>query len=115
MCRGVQPTCGIIEAAQEVFLPFPVLAELEVSFLLGSRRVENERLLTQFMHSKGVSILFANKYTCSLYASLFVALRRARTPIPTNDIWIAALAIQNSLVLFTRDQHFTRIPELSRI
>jgi predicted nucleic acid-binding protein len=46
--------------------------------------------------------------------SLFVQLRAAGTPIPDNDLWTAALALENDLVLITRDQHFERIPQLLR-
>jgi len=46
------------------------------------------------------------------YARLFVQLKRAGTPVPDNDLWIAALALQHDLVLISRDRHFTFIPQL---
>jgi tRNA(fMet)-specific endonuclease VapC len=48
------------------------------------------------------------------YASLFAQLRSQGTPIPTNDIWIAALVLQHDLVLLTGDGHFSKIPQIAR-
>jgi len=45
---------------------------------------------------------------------LFVQLKRAGTPVPDNDLWIAALALQHDLLLITRDKHFKNIPQLPR-
>jgi tRNA(fMet)-specific endonuclease VapC len=42
-------------------------------------------------------------------------LKKAGTPIPTNDIWIAALAVEHSLVLYSRDAHFDRFPGIPRL
>jgi tRNA(fMet)-specific endonuclease VapC len=48
------------------------------------------------------------------FARLFLQLRRQGTPIPTNDLWIAALAVQHDLALFSRDGHFEHLPQLAR-
>jgi tRNA(fMet)-specific endonuclease VapC len=53
--------------------------------------------------------------TAEHYARLFVQLKRAGTPAPDNDLWIAALALEHDLRLVTRDRHFARIPQLMRI
>ena len=50
--------------------------------------------------------------TAEQYARLFVQLKRAGTPIPDNDLWIAALALEHDLMLITRDRHFQDIPQL---
>jgi tRNA(fMet)-specific endonuclease VapC len=52
--------------------------------------------------------------TAEHYARLFVQLKRAGTPIPDNDLWIAALALEHDLTLVTRDQYFQHIPQLLR-
>jgi tRNA(fMet)-specific endonuclease VapC len=52
--------------------------------------------------------------TAEHYARLFVQLKRAGTPIPDNDLWIAALALEHDLTLVTRDLHFQHIPQLLR-
>lgn len=62
-----------------------------------------------------MEIVYADDATTHQYAGLYAELRRKGTLIPTNDIWIAALAIQHGLALFTRDRHFDHVPRLARI
>jgi len=52
--------------------------------------------------------------TAEHYARIFVQLKRAGTPVPDNDLWIAAIALEFDLTLITRDRHFERIPQLPR-
>jgi predicted nucleic acid-binding protein len=61
-----------------------------------------------------VTILFASRETTEQYARLFVQLKRAGTPVPDNDLWIAAMAVENDLALVTRDRHFDKLPQLRR-
>jgi predicted nucleic acid-binding protein len=49
------------------------------------------------------------------YARLFHQLRRQRTPIPTSDIWIAALVVQHQLYLFERDAYFDHLPQIPKL
>jgi tRNA(fMet)-specific endonuclease VapC len=62
----------------------------------------------------GVEVTFADDQTTHRYASLFQQLRKQGTPIPTNDMWVAALVLQHNLVLHARDEHFDRLPQLVR-
>jgi len=57
-------------------------------------------------------VLFADEQTIEQYVSLFRQLRRQGTPIPTNDLWIAALVLQHGLVLCARDRHFDHLPQI---
>jgi tRNA(fMet)-specific endonuclease VapC len=59
-------------------------------------------------------VLLPGRQTAEHYARLFVQLKRAGTPIPDNDLWIAALALEHDLTVVTRDQHFQHIPQLLR-
>jgi tRNA(fMet)-specific endonuclease VapC len=59
-------------------------------------------------------MLLPGRETAEAYARLFVQLKVAGTPIPDNDLWIGALALEHDLMLITRDQHFERIPQLLR-
>jgi tRNA(fMet)-specific endonuclease VapC len=61
-----------------------------------------------------VGVLVPGPETAEQYAQLFVQLKRAGTPVPDNDLWIAALVIEHNLVLITRDRHFESIPQLMR-
>jgi predicted nucleic acid-binding protein len=63
----------------------------------------------------GVSILFADEQTTHHYANVYRQLRMQGTPIPTNDIWIAALVLQHDLALCARDDHFDHLPQLVRV
>jgi tRNA(fMet)-specific endonuclease VapC len=62
----------------------------------------------------GVGVLYADEPTAHHYAAVYRQLRKQGTPIPTNDMWIAALVLQHSLVLFARDTHFDALPQLTR-
>lgn len=61
-----------------------------------------------------VDVLLPSWETAEQYARIFVQLKQAGTPIPDNDLWIAALVLEHDLILITRDRHFERIPQLSR-
>jgi len=114
-CKGVKAAVEPIRRAREIVLPFVVVAELRAGFRCGSRSRRNENIFNRFLQSDRVSALFADEGTAHLYAELFAGLRKAGTPIPTNDIWIAALAVQHDLVLFSRDKHFDRLLRIPRI
>ena len=114
LCKGVAETGEIVATAEEVFLPFVVLAELRAGFALGRRAAENERVLRLFLLKGGVHVLYADEQTTHHYASVFRQLRRQGTPIPTNDIWVAALVLQHSLRLHARDRHFDHLPQIVR-
>ncbi len=112
--RGESATVRIVEQAAEVWIPFVTLAEIKAGFLAGNRTAENERLLHEFLLLPGVALLYADRETTDVYARLFVQLRRAGTPIPTNDLWIASLAVQHQLLLLSRDEHFDILPQIAR-
>ena len=96
-------------------LPAVVLAELRAGFLCGTRARENERTLTRFLNAPQVSVLYQTEATTHHYAHLFYQLRQQGTPIPTNDIWIAALTVEHGLSLFSQDSHFDHLPQLPRL
>ncbi len=98
----------------EVWLPLVVLAEIKAGFYGGSQQHRNEKLLQSFLAKPTVGVLLLERETAEHYARLLVQLKRAGTPIPDNDLWIAALALQHDLQLITRDHHFERVPQLLR-
>jgi tRNA(fMet)-specific endonuclease VapC len=98
----------------EVWLPLVVMAEIKAGFYGGAQQHRNERLLQSFLAQPTVGVLLPERETADQYARLFVQLKRAGTPIPDNDLWIAALALQHDLKLITRDHHFDRVPQLLR-
>ena len=114
-CRGQVPATEVIAAARRIVMPFIVLGELRGGFRLGTKARQNEQVLSRFLQSPRVEVVYADEGTTHFYAGLYAELCRIGTPIPTNDIWIAALTIQHDLVLFARDKHFDHVPRLARI
>lgn len=114
-CRGETEVVGVLESASVVFLPFVVLGELRAGFAAGRHGADNERVLRRFLMKEGVRPLYADDQTTHHYASVFRQLRQQGTPIPTNDMWIAALVLQHNLALYTRDGHFDQLRQLTRL
>ena len=115
LCRGVAPVVETTEHADEVWLPFIVLGELRAGFAVGSQGPRNEIVLRRFLLKPGVGVLYADEQTTYHYSAVYRQLRKQGTPIPTNDMWIAALVLQHSLVLSARDAHFDALPQLPRV
>lgn len=115
LCRNVTDVVELVRRAEPVALPLVVIAELRAGFRSGSRSDVNERLLHRFLQEARVVVLVPDLTTTHVYADLFGDLRRRGTPIPTNDLWIAALVIQHGFTLATRDAHFERVPRVPRV
>jgi tRNA(fMet)-specific endonuclease VapC len=98
--------------AQIVYLSVIVLGELFAGFAGGSRGRQNRDRLDAFIAMPGVSILDATRETSEVYGGLYAAMKRSGTPIPLNDLWIAAHAFETGSVLVTFDGHFDLIPGL---
>lgn len=111
--RGLPEAVGALRAAREIHLPLIVLGELLAGFAAGLRAAKNREELARFMASPRVSVLNPDERTARHYADIFAALRAAGTPIPTNDLWIAALARQHRLPLLTFDAHFGAVRGLA--
>jgi tRNA(fMet)-specific endonuclease VapC len=98
----------------EVWIPLVVLAEIKAGFLGGTQQSRNEALLQALLARATVGVLMPTRTTAEHYARVFVQLKRAGTPIPDNDLWIAAMVLENNLTLITRDRHFERVPQMLR-
>jgi tRNA(fMet)-specific endonuclease VapC len=110
--RGDTDLAERLGACEEVWVPLIVLGEIKAGFYGGSQTHRNEGLLQRFLDKSTVGVLLPSRSTADHYARLFVQLKRAGTPIPDNDLWIAAVALEHDLALITRDQHFRQIPQL---
>jgi len=115
LVTGDSSVADVIEQADAVYLPFVVVGELRAGFAVGRRQAENERLLRRLLAKDGVELLLADEQTTHHYAAVYAQLRRQGTPIPTNDIWLAALVLEHDLVLCTRDRHFDHLPQVLRV
>lgn len=115
LCRGMANVVERCETATAIYLPLIVVGELRAGFAVGSRGPENERVLRQFLVQPGVEVLLPDEETTFHYSAVYRQLRSQGTPIPTNDLWIAALVLQHGLVLMHRDRHFDHLPQLATI
>lgn len=88
------------------------IGELFSGFKAGNQEMKNREELHLFLDSPRVVVHPIDDDTADFYASILNTVRKAGTPIPTNDIWIASIAFQHGYQLFSRDKHFSWIPGL---
>ena len=112
--RGDLELAEQLGTAEEVWIPLFALGEIKAGFQGGTQQRRNESLLNRLLAKPTVGVLLPSRETAESYARIFVQLRRAGTPVPDNDLWIAALVLEHDLVLITRDRHFERIPQVIR-
>jgi tRNA(fMet)-specific endonuclease VapC len=110
--QGDADALSIIQQVPTIAINAIVLGELLSGFTFGSREDANRRELARFLDSPRVAVVPLDRRTADHYAAVYSALRKAATPIPTNDMWIAATALQHGLLLYTLDQHFQSVPGL---
>lgn len=101
-----------LRRAEEIFLCVITIGELLSGFKGGTREKENRKRLWLFLDSPRVRVLPIDDETADFYAETFHALKKIGRPIPTNDLWIGAVALQHGLKMFSRDRHFHYIPGL---
>ncbi len=111
----VEEVLDALERAESVYIPAIALGEIRSGFLRGKRAADNERRLTWFLSQNGVTTVGVDAPVSHRYAALHHALRLKGRPIPTNDLWIAAIAMEHGLVLYTRDAHFEAVPGLALV
>ena len=107
---------GITEAlgrATRVAIPVIVLGEYRYGIRQSRRRATAERWLRESISA--YQILPIEDSTTSFYAEIRLELRRAGTPIPSNDLWIAALCREHNLQILSRDRHFDAVRGMTRL
>jgi tRNA(fMet)-specific endonuclease VapC len=102
-----------IREAEEVMISTVVLGEVLFGFHNGSRYEQNRRVLDRFLREPNVRVVTLTLRTAERFGEIFASLRRRGKPIPTNDIWNAAQAIENDADLLSSDPHFGYIESLS--
>jgi len=110
--QGDASLAEILAGCEEVWVPLVVLGEIKAGFYGGTRAHRNEFVLRGFLSKSTVAVLLPGRETAEHYGRLFAQLKRAGTPIPDNDLWIAAQVLEHDLLLITRDRHFDKIPQL---
>ena len=115
LMRGHDIVREILEKVDSLIMPTVVLGELHAGFAAGNRKVENEQKLQAFLATPGTRVAPIGQETAERYGKLVRHLKLQGTPIPTNDIWIAAVAFETGAVLLTADTYFSTIPLLETI
>jgi tRNA(fMet)-specific endonuclease VapC len=112
MCTGDMDVARAVAGAGKVYLPVIVCGELHAGFLGGSQVTSNRNRLSRFVAHGTVEVLPVMPRVANVYAEIWQHLRRRGRLIPTNDIWIAAQAIEADAVLVTYDRHFLEVSHL---
>lgn len=112
---GHDEVLDALARAERVLIPVTVLGELELAFEWGSRARENRRALETYLEEPFVDVLPVTHAVARQYGRVFAALRRAGTPLPVNDIWIAAATLDCGGTLLTFDRDFGRVAGLDHI
>jgi tRNA(fMet)-specific endonuclease VapC len=107
--RGRKAAVRAVTEASAVLVPVVALGELRAGFRQGTHCARNEAELRSFLRQRVVRVLEVDDEAASLYAELMSDLRAAGTPLPSNDVWIAALAVREGAPVLTYDAHFSVI------
>ena len=101
-----------MSSADEIYLNPIVIGELLAGFIMGSREERNRQVLEEFIASPRVRFIYIDEETSERYAAILAYLRELGSPVPTNDLWIAASAMQYGLKVLTTDKHYLQIPQI---
>ena len=112
MKRRHPGAAAAVRSAELIGVTAVVLGELLGGFVAGRREARNRQELTEFLDSGRVHLLPMGVDTAERFALVYRTLRDSGRPIPTNDIWIAASALEYGLRLVTADAHYALIPML---
>jgi len=110
--RGNRQIIEIIQNVDIIGIDITVIAELLAGFKNGTHEKQNRQNLTDFLNNNRIELTFHNTDTAEFYAHIYSVLRKKGTPIPTNDIWIAASTMQHGHTLLSLDVHFRNIDGL---
>jgi tRNA(fMet)-specific endonuclease VapC len=112
LLRGNADIQRVLQEADEIYLNPVVLGELLAGFVHGGKEKRNRDILREFLASPRLQVVDIDEETSERYAVIINYLWQHGTPIPTNDLWIAATAMQHGLKLATTDGHYRNIPQI---
>jgi tRNA(fMet)-specific endonuclease VapC len=113
--RNHHKVISILEKADEIIIPTVVLGELFAGFYRGNKKEQNVLELEEFMSISGIEEFNTTRLVAERYGLIVKDLFDKGSPIPTNDIWIAAVAFETASRLLTFDAHFDKVPGLAVI
>ena len=109
---GDEKVLTCLARAGRVGMSIFVLGELLAGFRVGTRDKQNREILDRFLAKPSVAVLDATRETAEYFGLIKVGLKKSGRPIPLNDVWIAAHALEMGAVLVTYDFHFRAVPGL---
>lgn len=112
LMQGHPGVAGRVRRAERIYVSAIVAGELIFGFRNGSRCEENMRDLEDFLDNRHVEFLPVSLTTSDRFGRIAALLRRKGKPMPTNDIWIAAHAMESGAELLSFDRHFEHIDGL---
>lgn len=112
LLRGHEAVARVSRELDRIVVPVIVLGELLVGRVGAGRGARGEREVRALMASPRVEVATLGVETAERYAVIRQGLRRAGRPVPTNDIWIAASAMEQGLRVLTLDRHYLAIPQI---
>lgn len=112
LLAGDRDVLDVLGAAKTVYMSIFVLGELYGGFFGGSKEKENKSILGRFLEKPTVKILNATAETAEIFGMIKNNLKKQGTPLPVNDVWIAAHGIETGSTILTFDPHFKRVPGL---
>lgn len=110
--RGSQAILNVISRAECVYASAVVIGELEAGFRGGSRYADNLEILECFLMRPTVEILPVGRETGECFGRIKNTLRAKGTPIPLNDVWLAAQCMETGAILVSYDSHFKAVDGL---
>ena len=110
--RGHQEVKEVLQSADSIFVTPIILGELQAGFQHGRHSEKNRNTLKQFLASPRVRVVDMDEETAERYAVILNSLWTIGRPIPTNDLWIAASAMQYGLTILTTDAHFSHVAQV---
>jgi tRNA(fMet)-specific endonuclease VapC len=110
---GIPAFVEKVTAAGEVLMSPIAVGELMTGFRQGSRFRENMSALDRFLEKDVVRLVPLAEVTADRYSRIAFQLRRQGTPIPSNDVWVAAQAMEHGAELLTSDRHFEQVAGLA--
>jgi len=113
--RNHEQVANLVRESSELVFSIVVVGELLFGFRNGSRLDRNLKELDEFLADARVNLLTVTRTTADRFGRIAAALRQAGTPIPTNDIWIAAQVFESGAELVTFDEHFRAVPGLALV
>lgn len=115
LMRGRPEVLHVLERTEQVLMSAVVVGELMYGFRHGRKFAENAEQLDEFIAEPFVTFLPVSRATSNRFGQVAAELRRKGKPIPQNDVWIAAHALESGAELVTEDPHFRHVPGLALV